>query len=228
MDVHDGHRKRLKKRFAEYGLDNFEDINAIELLLFYAVPRHDTNTIAHALIDRFGSLNEVFEASAAELMKVDGIGESTALLLKLVPQMSRRYQISKNNCEKGTILSSTTQAGGFILPLFMYETSEVVYLICLDSKCKVISCKKLSQGVVNAAEVSVRRIVEIALNNNAVSVILAHNHTCGLALPSREDELTTRKIASALALVGITLKDHFIVADEDYISFADSGLLNRY
>ncbi|NCB50928.1 MAG: DNA repair protein RadC [Clostridia bacterium] len=227
MDIHDGHRKRLKRRFAEYGLDNFEDINAIELLLFYAVPRQDTNAIAHALIDRFGSLDEVFEASITELEKVEGVGENTALLLKLIPQISRRYLISKNNCKRGTILSSTTQAGSFILPLFMYEKSEVVYIICLDSQCKVLCCKKLSQGVVNAAEVSVRRIVEIALNSNAVSVILAHNHTCGLALPSREDEITTRRIASALALVGIDLKDHIIVAGEDYISFADSGLMNR-
>jgi DNA repair protein RadC len=103
----------------------------------------------------------------------------------------------------------------------------VVYLICLDSKCKVICCKKLSQGVVNAAEVSIRLIVEIALNNKATSVIMAHNHTSGLALPSREDELTTRRIASALAMVGITLKDHIVVAGDDYISFADSGLIGR-
>jgi len=227
MDVHDGHRQRLKKRFAEYGLDNFEDINAIELLLFYAVPRRDTNTLAHALIDRFGGLCQVLEAPVSELMKVDGVGENTALLLKLIPQVSRRYQISKNKCGNETILSSTMQAGNYILPLFMFETSEVAYLICLDSKCKVICCKKLSQGVVNAAEVSVRRIVEIALNNQAVSVIMAHNHTCGLALPSREDEMTTQQIAAALATVGIALKDHIIVAGEDYISFADSGLIRH-
>ncbi|HBD86610.1 MAG TPA: hypothetical protein DC001_04205 [Clostridiales bacterium] len=228
MGIHDGHRARMKKRFSEHGLDNFDDVNVIELLLFYALPRRDTNTVAHALLDRFGGLNGIFEAPITELMKVDGVGENAAMLLKLIPQTSRRYMISKGITYTNNILSSTTQAGKYIVPLFMYEKDEVVYMICLDSKCKVICCRQLSRGVVNSAEVSVRRIVEIALGNSAASVIIAHNHVNGLALPSREDELTTRRIYSALALVGIALTDHIIVAGEDYVSLADSGLLRGY
>lgn len=227
MDVHSGHRERMKKRFSEHGLDNFDDLYVIELLLFYVIPRRETNTIAHALLERFGSLDEILEAPIPELMKVNGVGENTATFLKLIPQISRRYMISKNDTGKDKILSSTTQAGMYFVPLFMYEKDEVVYMACLDSKCRMICCRQIGRGVVNAAEVSVRQIVETALSYSAASVILAHNHINGLALPSREDEMTTRQIGSALALVGISLADHIIVAGEDYVSLADSGLIKR-
>ncbi|MEG1789709.1 MAG: DNA repair protein RadC [Oscillospiraceae bacterium] len=215
----------MKKRFAEHGLDNFDDVNVIELLLFYAHARCDTNAIAHALLDRFGTLDGVFEASVVDLEKIDGIGESTAVFLKLVPQVSRRYMLSKTRHER--ILSSSEKAGRYSVPLFMYEKDEVVYMICLDSKCRVICSRELSRGVVNATEVSVRRIVEQALSYNAASVIIAHNHVAGIALPSREDELTTRHIATALHAVGILLADHIIVAGNDYISLMDSGLMRH-
>lgn len=227
MNIHDGHRERIKKRFVDHGLDNFSDVSVIEFLLFYAMPRRDTNPIAHALLDRFGSLDAIFEASIAELLNVVGVGENAAVLLKLIPQVSRRYSMSKNNNSSDMILSSPEQAGKFALPLFMYEKEEVVYIFCLDSKCKVICCRELGRGVVNAAEVSVRRVIEIALNHNASKVILAHNHVDGIALPSREDQVTTRRISTALSMLGIQLADHIIVAGKDYVSFADSGLINR-
>ena len=94
MGVHDGHRERLKSRFLEHGIDSFNDLNALELLLFYAIPRRDTNVIAHALLDRFGGLSGVFEASVPELTDVPGVGENAALLLKLVPQMMKKYELS--------------------------------------------------------------------------------------------------------------------------------------
>jgi DNA repair protein RadC len=225
--MHGGHRERMKKRFSEHGLDNFDDLYVIELLLFYVIPRRETNTIAHALFERFGSLEEIFEAPIPELMKVNGVGEKTATFLKLIPQISRRYMIDKTHTEKGNIISSTTQAGAYFVPLFMYEKDEVIYMICLDSKCRLICCRQLGRGVVNAAEVSIRQIVETALSYSATSVILAHNHINGLALPSREDEMSTRQISSALSLVGIVLADHIIVAGDDYVSLADSGLIRH-
>lgn len=226
MGVHDGHRERMKQRFAAHGLDSFDDHNVLELLLFFARPRCDTNEIAHALMNRFDTLDGVFEASIEELRKVDGVGGTTALLLHLIPQVSRRYMMAKNTA--GTVvLSSTEEAGKFLVPLFMYEREEVVYMVCMDSMCRMICYREIGRGVVNEAEVSVRRIVEIALAHGAVSVILAHNHTNGLALPSREDEATTRHVRSALRLVGIQLTDHIIVAGNDFVSMADSDILSR-
>lgn len=224
MGVHDGHRARLKQRFLRHGLDSFDDHSVLELLLFYAIPRRDTNELAHRLIERFGSLAGVFEARVEELMRVEGLGENAALLIKLVPQVSRRYAISKTAGER--VIRSSEDAGRLLMPLFLYAREEIVYLICLDGKGRVISCKELSRGSVNETEVSVRAIVETALAQSAVSVILSHNHVDGFAIPSYEDEMTTRRIRSALLLVGITLADHIIVAGDDFVSFADSGLLS--
>ena len=223
MGVHDGHRARMKARFVRSGLDNFDDHSVLELLLFYAVPRRDVNELAHALLDHFGTLDAVFEASFEDMMRVPGVGENVATLLTLIPQVGRRYQMAKRRQQ--TILRSSEDAGHYLVPLYLYERTEVVYLLCLDAKGGLISCREVGRGVVNAAEVSVRAIVETALSQKAVSVILSHNHVDAYALPSREDELTTRRIRDALLLVGITLADHIIVCGEDYVSFADSGLL---
>ena len=223
MGVHDGHRARMKARFVRSGLDNFDDHSVLELLLFYAVPRRDVNELAHALLDHFGTLDAVFEASFEDMMRVPGVGENVATLLTLIPQVGRRYQMAKRRQQ--TILRSSEDAGHYLVPLYLYERTEVVYLLCLDAKGGLISCREVGRGVVNAAEVSVRAIVETALSQKAVSVILSHNHVDAYALPSREDELTTRRIRDALLLVGITLADHIIVCGEDYVSFAESGLL---
>ncbi len=209
MGTHDGHRARMKARFVRCGLDNFDDHSVLELLLFYAVPRRDVNELAHALLDHFGTLDAVFEASFEDMMQVPGAGENVATLLTLVPQVSRRYQLAKRRQQK--LLRSSEEAGRYLVPLYLYERAEVVYLLCLDAKGGLISCREVGRGVVNAAEVSVRTIVETALSQKAVSVILSHNHVDAYALPSREDELTTKRVRDALLLVGITLADHIIV-----------------
>lgn len=223
MGAHDGHRERLRDRFAEHGLDNFNDVNVLELLLFYVRQRCDTNVIAHALLDRFGSLSAVFEAPIVELMNVKGVGQETARILHLIPQVSRRYMISKGQI--GKTLSTTKAAGEYMVPLFMYEKDELVYMACLDSACTVLACKMLGKGMPNSTEISIRQIVEMAINYNASNVIIAHNHPNGMAIPSRDDEHTTRQIYTALALVGVRLSDHLIIAGDDYISLADSGMI---
>jgi len=221
MGIHDGHRERMKQRFAEHGLDGFDDHTALELLLFYALPRADVNPLAHALMDRFGTFAAVFDATEEELRSVPGVGESTAVLLKLVPQVARRYLMSRSSFD--VILDSSKKAGEYLVPRFYAEKDEVVYLVCLDAKGKVLACRFMGRGSVNSANISVRKIVECALLCNATSAIVAHNHTSGIALPSKEDEASTRKIASALAAVDVVLADHIIVADGDFVSMADNG-----
>lgn len=222
-NLHAGHRDRMRKRFQEHGLDSFQDHEVLELLLFQAQPRKDMNPTAHRMIEHFGSLEAVFEATEEELRQIKGVGESAAFLVKLIPQIARRYMIEK--AANDNILDSTDTAGGYFVPKFMYERAEVVYLACLDTKHRVICCKEIGRGVVNCAEVSIRRIVEIALANNAAGIILAHNHTSGIAIPSEEDQASTIHIRRALRLVGIELIDHIVVGGDDFVSMADSGML---
>ena len=219
--AHTGHRARLRGQFLHAGLDALTDIQVLELLLFYVIPRKDTNPIAHRLLTQFGSLSAVLDAPVEALAQVDGVSETAASLLHLIPALSRRYLIDRSSFER--ILDTTEKAGAYLVPYFFGARDERVYLLCLDAKCKVLDCRLLSVGGVNTAAVSVRKIVEAALSCNATSVVLAHNHTSGLALPSAEDEATTRRIAAALDAVGILLADHIIVADDDYVSMADSG-----
>jgi len=225
LGTHDGHRERKRTQFLEHGLDSFADHETLELLLFYAVPRKDTNPIAHALMDRFGSLDAVFAAPVEELERVPGVGRSAAALIKLVPQLYRRSRISSDECP--VILHDTASIGAFFLDRFVGETNEVTYVACLDGKGKVITCRRLSEGTTGAAEISVRKVVETALRCNAVSVVLAHNHPSGVALPSREDLIATKQVADALCATGIALLDHIIVADGDFVSMAENGTIQR-
>lgn len=221
MSIHEGHRERLKERFRKEGLDHFTEIQALELMLFYTIPRRDTNPIAHALLETFGSFSQVVEAPVEELMKVKGVGQSTAQFLAMVPQLGRYYQ--KNRDSQAKYLYDIDQCARYLLPFFFGRRSETVFLLCLDAKCKMLCCRELGDGDANSAGLSVRKVVETALGVNSSSVVLAHNHPSGLAIPSAEDVLTTRQLAMALQAVDVQLVDHIIVADGDYVSMAQSG-----
>ena len=222
MSIHDGHRQRLKNRFLTEGLDNFEPVQVLELLLFYCIPRIDTNPVAHRLMEHFGSLHQVLEASPEELKKVPGIGDSVATFLPLVTSAGRYYNVECAQDVK--ILTSLAQCGKYLIPKFFGRRNETVFLLCLDAKCKVLCCKEVGEGSVNSAAVPIRRIVEMALGANATSVVLAHNHPSGVAVPSNEDVQTTRRLAMALNAVEITLIDHMVVAEGDYVSLRQSGM----
>lgn len=220
MHTAEGHRGRVKDRFRKEGLDNFDEVHALELLLFYAVPRIDTKPLARTLLDRFGSLALVLEATEAELMAVPGVGENVATYLTLITAAGRFYQ--KCRSERPVILDSTEKYGRYLLDMFYGRRNEVVYLLCLDAKCKVLCCRKVGEGDANCVNVPIRRAVETALSTNATMVILAHNHPSGLAVPSGEDIETTERIAKALGAMDIVLADHIIVSDEEFISMVQS------
>lgn len=223
MEGHNGHRDRMKKRFLEHGSDSFDDHHLLELLLFFALPRVNTNLLAHDLLERFGTIDGVLDAAPDELMGMPGVGEHAATLIKLIPALGRRYLLSKNSV--GSILATTEDAGRFLMPRFLGRRDETVMLVCLDSKMKAVSCRMIASGDVTAAHISVRKVVELALAQNAPYVLLAHNHVNGLALPSSEDVITTTRLEEALSLVGVTLLDHIVVAGDDFVSLKDNGML---
>ena len=219
--MHDGHRQRLKERFRREGLDNFEDLYVLELLLFYCIPRVDTNPIAHRLLEHFGSLTGVLDASVAELEKVEGIGENASTFLSLITEVGRFYQTRRKK-DEGTILSNLDKCCDYLIPYFYGREVETVYMLCLDAKSKLLCCRKVGEGSVNSANVPIRRVVEIALGVNATTVVLAHNHPSGLALPSADDIHTTHRLAMALEAVDIVLADHIVVSNDDYVSITSS------
>ena len=221
--VHDGHRQRLKRQFAEHGGEGMNDIQFLEMLLYYAIPRSDTNELAHALLKRYGSLRGVLDAEVSDMQQVEGIGESAALYLKTVREALRRY-VATPLQEKGFICSSS-DAGKYFLPILRYETEEKVYLMCLNGRGGVISCTQVASGTLCVVNVSNRKIVDEAVRRRCVSVVLAHNHPAGFAIPSAEDRGFTQELKKALQLMDIRLMDHIIVADGDYVSFAQSGYL---
>lgn len=220
MSIHKEHRQRLRDRFIKEGLDNFDELYVLELLLFYCIPRVDTNPIAHRLLDHFGSLTNVFNASADELEKVAGVGKNTSTFLTLITQVGRYYQVKQS--EQVKILRTIDQCGNYLVPYFFGREKETVFMLCLDAKCKVICCKMVGEGSVNSANVPVRRVVEMALAANATTVVLAHNHPSGLAIPSPDDIQTTQRIAAALETVEIVLADHIVVSKDDYVSITQS------
>lgn len=221
---HSGHRKRLRNKFLTKGMDSLTDDQALEMLLFHALPRVDTNPIARSLIAQFGSLSAVLDANFSELTAVEGIGENTAMLISMVTPLARRYMIGRN--KPGSRLTTTQACGEYLIPFFFGARTELVYLLCLDAKCKVLLCKKLEEGTVNSANFSIRKAAEVAISTHATSVILAHNHTSGMPEPSQADYSCTCQLKKALEPLEITLTDHIIVTDGSFISLAERGLLD--
>ncbi len=221
--MHEGHRNRLKTRFLKDGLDGFEPHQVLELLLFYSIPRKDTNELAHQLLKKYGSLSGVFEADPKDLSKNPGIGENTAFLLSLIPQLSRRYFNDKWGDKPE--LNSSTKAGEYAVSLFAGRTYEAFYIICLDSQNRVNYAELVHEGTINEAPVYPRVLVEAALRHKANCVILAHNHPGGSMNPSRADIEATRTICNALESISIKVIDHIIVCGGKYYSFAENGRL---
>lgn len=221
-----GHRDRVKERFRKDGLENFHEVHVLELLLFYAVPRKDTKDLARLLLDRFGSLSAVLGASTAELEMVPGVGKGISTYLTLISAASHYYWEQKANTE--VILDTPEKYCPYLIQKLFGKRDETVYLLCLDAKNKMLSCQLVGQGDVNSANIPVRRMVEIALGAKATSVVLAHNHPSGIAVPSREDVLTTRQLATALGAMDIVLADHVVVADRDCTSMVQSHLYNPW
>lgn len=212
---HEGHRQRLKARFLNDSLEGFEPHNILELLLFYSIPRQDTNEIAHALINRFGSLKNVFDADFNELITVPGIKENSATLIKLIPQISKAYLL--DNPEDDLIYDHADKIGKFLVNKYIGETTETVYMLLLDNSFKLIDCVRLQEGSVSSAQLAPRRIMDFVIKKGASMVVLAHNHPNGMPVPSSEDIETTITLSGALEMFDVGLIEHFLIAGNRYV-----------
>ena len=234
---HSGHRERMRKKFIENGFDVFETHEALEMFLYYAIPsrlqgtasafrylaipRKDTNPLAHRLLDRYITVGGVCDAPIDELMKEFGLSENAAALLKMLPEMARLYTESKMSHDN---IIDYENLGKIFKAKFIGRTNECVALMLGDAKGKMIYFDIISKGSLNSSDMPVRKIVDLSLRHNAKTAFIAHNHPSGTALPSGSDLDTTIVLKSTLATVGIELIDHFIITDDDYVSLRESRL----
>lgn len=214
--IHEEHRKRLKEKFSKYGSEGLSEHEFVELLLFYALPRKNTNEIAHLLINEFGSLRGILDAEVENLVQINGISEHTALMFKLISASVRKY-VNDVNEIIGTILTPLN-IHAYVKGLFYGHINEVAYVIFLDNQCIVRKVKQISTGNVNSAPIYTRDIIKLAVNERYPYLILAHNHPNGSAMPSRNDFQITKKIELGLNFVDVRLVDHIIVSGERVVS----------
>lgn len=214
--IHAGHRERIRQRFMEQGLNGFAEHEVLELLLTFAIARKDVNPLAHELIDHFGSLSAVLEADTRELMKVKGVGENTAALLTLIPQLFGVYQ--RSALGERPRVTNIAEAKAYCRSLFFGAHEEMVYALCLDQNGRVIHCALLRRGTVDEVAIYPRDVVETVIRCRAHSVMMAHNHPSGSLSPSQADIDITIRIAKALKAIDVSLSDHLIYADGEIVS----------
>ncbi len=216
MNEHKDHRKRLKSDYFTNGLDSFEDHKALELLLFYSIPRIDTNVIAHRLIARFGSYRGVLTASYDELLEVDGIGEESALFLRLFADSCRRFELSDRRYTERFM--TVDKVGTLLRTLYSGKTREEIYVLMFNGRMEMIGMESIAIGSFSSASVSAGTLVELALKNRAAGIVLAHNHPSGVCLPSGDDITLTSQLEHLCSQMGVSLLEHFIIADDDYFA----------
>lgn len=219
--VHSGHRERMRNKYFLNGKDVFEMHEMLEMLLYYAVQRKNTCDLAHLLLNEFGSLSAVLDAPVDVLTNF-GLTEHQVMLLKLIPDFAELYINDKHNNSDKIINDQTL--GEYIKRKYISREKEEVLLLLADAKFKEIFCGFVAKGSINQSPISIRNIVDLAMRYNASAAIIAHNHPSGVAMPSDGDIIATRNIKYALQLVGVKLLDHFVVADNDCVSIAQSRL----
>lgn len=223
--VHDGHRQRLRERFLKEGLDGFAPHEVLELLLFYAIPQRNVNPLAHALLDYFGSLHNVLEATPEQLCQVDGVGEYTAAFLSMMVPLFKRMEISRLG-EKPK-LNNRIKAQEYCLHLLSSLRHEHFYVIALDAQLQLLGNALVGRGSLVEVPAYPRLVVEAALKFNAHSVLLCHNHPGGTGVPSEADLEATRRIVDVLNGIDVIVLDHIIVAGDKALSLVQQGYMNH-
>ncbi len=221
-NIHEGHRKRMREEIVEHkNYESLPDHRLLEVLLFYGIPRKDTNPIAHELINRFGSLTNVMDAELEDLYSVPGMTQNAATLIKTVMPIARRYQEGK--FAKNDFFENIDAIGDYLIKKYMGRKNETFAIICLDAKGKLKRFEMLNDGTEDMVDITWREIASVVLKHNASYVIISHNHTSGNALPSESDIQMTISLRSSLTQLGTRLLDHIIVAGNDYISMRQSA-----
>ena len=221
--IHQNHRTRVRDKFFKFGLECFSEYEVLEFLLFYAIPRKDTNVIAHKLIDRFGSLNAVLNAEYYDLMEVDGISEVSASLITLQREISKYLKTSN---KLGITLSTAKKAGEFCCDYFERHVEESAILIILDGNKTILAIDVISRGSETETALYSRKIIKSAIRHRCSMVMLAHNHPSADSTPSSNDIVSTNRMIPALEEFGIEFVDHIICGQDGYTSMSDKNMIH--
>lgn len=218
--AHDGHRDRMREKYRRNGFNGMAEHEILEMLLYYSIPRKNTNEIAHELINRFGSLSAVLEAPEERLIEVKGVSKTSATLIRMIIPLYNEYKKGINSIKR---FKNPDECGEYLLEYFAGELNEHIVVVSIDASCRIIGFDDICSGDAGGVTLNFKKIIGIILKYPlATSVIIAHNHPGGIALPSREDIEATEELHNAFDSIGISFVDHIIVADDEYISMASS------
>lgn len=221
VNIHKGHRMKVKQKFYECGLQGMAEHNILEFLLFFGIPYKDTNQIAHELIDYFGSISAVFEAKRTDLMKIKGMTENAACLISMILPLYRKY--SEDLISRRKTFEETEDVVNFLRTLYIdNNNNERVFVLCFDASNHMTTYRMLSEGDIRSSSFDIRKLVSIVLETNAASITISHNHPHGVATPSCDDIGTTKVIASLMYTLKVKFNDHIIITDDDYFAMARS------
>ena len=222
----EGHRKRLRERFLQSGLDAFLDYERVELLLTLGTPRKDCKQPAKDAISTFETLRGVLEAPPEELKKVTGIGPTHVFVIKFIQELAREFL--KEQLLDRPYCRSSREVFDYLYHSMRDLKKEVFKVMFLDSQNHVVGIEDLFEGTINASAVYPREIVQKAIKHNATALIFVHNHPAGNPQPSDNDKQITQDLVFAGNIVQVGVLDHIIIGDNRYFSFADAGLIEGY
>ncbi|QQS38822.1 DNA repair protein RadC [Candidatus Woesebacteria bacterium] len=220
--IGEGHRKRLRDKFLNAGLDGFLDYEVVELLLTLGTPRKDCKQPAKEAVKKFKGLLGVLDSSLEELQQIKGIGPSNAFGIKLFQAVSKRY--TKEKLTPTTLLNSPQSIFEYLRERIGKEKKEHFSIMCLDTRSNLI-IEDVSVGILNASLVHPREVFKKAILNNSSYVVLAHNHPSGDPTPSSDDIITTRRLVESGKILGITVVDHLIITKNEFVSLKEKGFI---
>ncbi len=220
---HTGHRQRMRERLSKNGsLDGFAEHEILEMLLFYVFPRGNTNELAHDLINKFGSLRGVLNASKEELMQIKTVGENCAFALKFF-NMLTAYAARQ---DIGSVdVRDYRRMLDYVSTFFTDEKTEKIKVFCVNSSCKIQSVSDIGKGTSDCVGFDFKELTRIVLNSGCNVIVLAHNHPGGENTPSQEDVAVTRKIINYLKMLDISVLDHYVVGANGIVSMRSCGMI---
>lgn len=222
--IHDGHRQRLRQRALDKGLDSMPEHEVLELLLTYAIPYKDVNPLAHQLINKFGSLAEVFNAGFNQLKDFDGVGESTATFLSLFPEFCAKYFASRGN--KKVVLNNIAEAVKYFRSVIIPKDVEEFYVFCLDGKYTLKKTIQVKGSSASSVTFSAKMFAEKIANQKYEYILIMHNHPGNNVYPTSADISATARIMQIAQSIGIKLYDHLVLGDVNYFSFRNNYMLD--